>query len=129
MEACGIDESPRFLVRDRDAVYGETFTRKAAALGIVEVPAAARSPWQNPYAERVIGSIRRECLDHRVILGERHLRRLLRGYAEYYHRARTHLSLLKDTPAGRPAQHSTQGRVMALEHLGGLHHEYVRLAA
>lgn len=129
LEACGVDQYPRFLVRDRDAVYGRVFTQKAAALGIVEVPPAVCSPWQNPYAERVIGSIRRECLDHVVVLGERQLKGLLRGYVEYYHRARTHLSVEKDAPEGRPVQPIGNGTVVELSHLGGLHHEYVRSAA
>lgn len=129
LEACGLDDAPRYLVRDRDAIYGQSFRRQADALGIKEVLTAAQSPWQNPYAERVIGSIRRECLDHDIILGEGHLKRLLSSYFDYYARARTHLSLGKDTPNGRPVQPPEQGRVIELEHVGGLHHEYARLAA
>ena len=94
-----MDESPRYLVRDRYAIYGKAFRRQVAALGIEEVVIARQSPWQNLYAERVIGSIRRECVDHVVILGERHLRRLLSGYADYYDRVRTHLSLMKASEA------------------------------
>jgi len=101
LEACGFDEEPRYLLRDRDAIYGEEFRRQAAALMIKEVMTAARSPWQNPYAERVIGSIRRECLDHMIILSERHLKRVLSSYLAYYHGARTHLALAKDAPEGR----------------------------
>ena len=129
LEACGTDNAPRFLVRDRDAIYGETFRRQVAALNIHEVPSAPRSPWQNAYAERVIGSIRRECLDHMIVLGEHHLRRILRSYVDYYNETRTHLSLDKDTPEGRPIQRPDQGKVIELKHLGGLHHEYVRRAA
>ena len=99
-----MDETPRYLLRDRDAIYGEAFHRQAAALRIKEVTTAPRSPWQNPYAERVIGSIRRECLDHVIILGELHLKRILTSYVAYYHDARTHLSLTKDAPAGRVVQ-------------------------
>ncbi len=98
LEACGLDEEPRYLLRDRDAIYGLDFRRQAAVLDIKEVVTAARSPWQNPYAERVIGSIRRECLDHIIILNERHLKRVLSSYVTYYHGARTHLSLAKDAP-------------------------------
>jgi transposase InsO family protein len=104
IEACGLNEEPRYLLRDRDAIYGEAFHRQTAALGIKEVTTAPRSPWQNPYAERVIGSIRRECLDHMIILGERHLKRILSSYLDYYHSARTHLSLEKDAPDGRVVQ-------------------------
>jgi len=129
LEACGTDDAPRFLVRDRDAIYGETFRRQVIALKIQEVPTAPRSPWQNAYAERVIGSIRRECLNHMIVLGERHLRRILRSYVDYYNSTRTHLSLDKDTPKGRPIQRPNQGKVIELKHVGGLHHEYVRRAA
>jgi transposase InsO family protein len=94
-------------------------------MGIRDRPTAPRSPWQNAYAERLIGSIRREMLDHVVVFGERHLRHLLQSYLAYYNEARTHLSLNKDTPIPRAAQ--TVGRIMAKPHLGGLHHEYVRI--
>ncbi len=129
LEACGPDEVPRYLLRDRDAIYGEEFRRQAAALEIEEVTTARQSPWQNPYAERVIGSIRRECLDHMIILGELHLKRILASYDDYYHKVRTHLSLEKDAPNSRPIQSPEQGRVVELERVGGLHHEYVRMAA
>lgn len=129
LEGCRASEEPRYLIRDRDAIYGEAFHRQAAALEITEVPTAPRSPWQNPYAERVIGSIRRECLDHVIVLGERHLRRLLRSYAHYYHNARTHLSLRKDTPYGRPIQRPVLGQIVEVPRVGGLHNEYTRMAA
>ena len=129
LEACGLDGEPRYLLRDRDAIYGEEFRRQAAALGINEVTTAPRSPWQNPYAERVIGSIRRECLDHMIILGERHLKRILSSYVDYYHSARTHLSLEKDSPDGRVVQPIEKGRVVELKRVGGLHHLYARMAA
>lgn len=129
VEACGIDEQPGYLVRDRDAIYGRVFRRQAKALGIKEVPTAPRSPWQNSYAERVIGSIRRECVDHVVIVGDRHLRQILKRYVDYYHRSRTHLSLGKDAPAGRRVQAPEEGRVIEFPRVGGLHHEYVRMAA
>lgn len=129
LEACGTDDAPRFLVRDRDAIYGETFRRQATALEIQEVLTAPRSPWQNAYAERVIGSIRRECLNHMIVLGERHLRRILRSHMDYYNQTRTHLSLDQDAPEERPLQPPDQGKVFQLKCVGGLHHEYVRRAA
>lgn len=129
LEACGIDETPRYLLRDRDRTYGNAFSRQARALAIDEVVTAPRSPWQNPYAERVIGSIRRECLDHVIVLGERHLKRVLSSYIDYYHGVRTHLSLDKDAPARRPIRSSEQGKVFEFPRAGGLHHEYTRMAA
>ena len=98
-------------------------------MGIDEVISAPSSPWQNPYAERVIGSIRRECLDHVIVLGERHLRRILTAYIAYYHGARTHLSLAKDAPTPRRVQDVTEGDVIAFPEVGGLHHRYERRAA
>ena len=103
-EAFPWDTAPRHVIRDRDSVYGGVFRARILAMGIEEVVTAPRSPWQNPFAERVIGSIRRECLDHVVVLNERHLRRILASYLAYYHRSRTHLSLGKDAPDGRPVQ-------------------------
>ena len=120
---------PRFLVRDRDGIYGVRFRRTLDVLGIEEVVTAARSPWQNAYAERLIGSLRRECLDHIVILGEIHLLRILAGYFEYYNRARCHLSLAGDAPEPRPEQGPELGRVVELAEVGGLHHRYERDAA
>jgi transposase InsO family protein len=98
-------------------------------MGITEVITALRSPWQNACVERVIGSIRRECLDHIVIFNERHLRRVLSCYVDYYHRTRTHLSLDKDCPASRPVQPPASGNVISFPRVGGLHHRYERLAA
>ena len=129
VEAFPWDTAPRYLLRDRDRIYGDYFTRRVEGMSIDEVLAAPRSPWQNPYVERVIGSIRRECLDHVIVLGERHLRRILCSYVRYYHTARTHLSLHKDAPDHRSVQPSHTGTVVALPHVGGLHHQYVRLAA
>jgi len=129
LEACGLNEEPRYLLRDRDAIYGEAFHRQTTALGIKEVTTAPQSPWQNPNAERVIGSIRRECVDHMIILGERHLQRILSSYLDYYHSARTHLSLEKDAPDGRVVQPIEKGRVVELKRVGGLHHLYARVAA
>ena len=128
VEAFPFDTAPRYLLRDRDAVYGERFRRRVTSLGIEEVLTAPRSPWQNPYAERLIGSIRRECLDHVIVINERHLKRLLSSYFTYYHRARTHLSLDKQSPDPRPVQPPDHGKVIAFPQVGGLHHEYRRAA-
>jgi transposase InsO family protein len=124
-EAFGWREAPRYLIRDRDCAYDETFIRRLRAIGIRDRPTSPRSPWQNGYAERLIGSIRRECLDHVVVFGERHLRHLLQSYQSYYNEARTHLSLQKDAPV--PRQKQSVGRVLSLPILGGLHHRYVRV--
>jgi transposase InsO family protein len=123
------DTAPRYMLRDRDGIYGPYFKRRVAGLDIEQVPTAPRSPWQSPYVERVIGSIRRECLDHVIFLDERHLRRILREYVDYYHSCRTHLSLEKDAPEQRPVQWPSMGRVTAIPKVGGLHHYYSRLAA
>ena len=124
-EAFPWDQAPKHLIRDRDASYGAVFKRRLATLAIRDHPTAPRSPWQNGYVERVIGSIRRECLDHTIIFGEAHLRRTLRSYAHYYNRARTHLSLAKDSPIHRPVQR--KGVISKRPHLSGLHHEYARM--
>ena len=123
------DTAPKWLHRDRDSVYGESFRRRVASLGIAEVVSAPASPWQNPYVERVIGSIRRECLDHMIVLNARHLRRILTIYSRYYHRSRTHLGLEKDAPDPRPVSPPSEGPIIALPEVGGLHHRYERLAA
>jgi putative transposase len=129
IEAFPEDTAPRWLLRDRDAIYGELFQRRVASMGIGEVVSSPSSPWQNPYAERLIGSIRRECLDHVIVLGERHLRHLLTTYLTYYHGARTHLALEKDAPTPRRVQTPTEGPVIAFPEVGGLHHRYERRAA
>lgn len=124
-EAFPWDTAPRHMIRDRQGCYGIVFRRRLDAMGIRDHPTAPRSPWQNGYVERVIGSIRRECLDHTIIFGESHLRRTLRSYADYYNRARTHLSLAKDAPFHRSIQR--HGEIISRPHLGGLHHEYARM--
>ena len=124
-EACGWEAAPGHMVRDRDSAYGAAYLRRVRAMGIRDRPTAPRSPWQNAYAERLIGSIRRDVLDHVVVLGERHLRQLLLSYMTYYNEARTHLSLNKDAPISRATQ--SIGRIIAKPHLGGLHHQYVRI--
>ena len=128
-EAFPWDTAPRYLLRDRDASYGWEFRSRVEAMSITEVITAPRSPWQNAYVERVIGSIRRECLDHIVIFNERHLRRVLSSYVDYYQRSRTHLSLDKDCPDPRPITPRPNGKVIAIPQVNGLHHRYERLAA
>lgn len=128
-EAIGIDVAPKYLIRDRDAKFGECFRRQIQSAGLKEVLTAPGSPWQNAYSERVIGTIRRECLDHTIILGERHLRRIVRRYADYYYNVRTHLSLAKDAPTSRPVQPPSRGAIVSRRHCGGMHHEYYRVAA
>jgi putative transposase len=128
-EAFPWDSAPRYLLRDRDAAYGQTFRKRIAAMRIEEVVTAPRSPWQNAYVERVIGSIHRECLDHILIVNERHLRRVLAAYITYYHQSRTHLSLDKDCPEPRPIQPPATGTIIAIPQVGGLHHRYERVAA
>jgi transposase InsO family protein len=128
-EAFPWDTAPRYLLRDRDASFGSDFRSRVEAMGITEVITAPRSPWQNAYVERVIGSIRRECLDHILIFNERHLRRVLSSYVDYYHRTRTHLSLDKDCPDPRSIMPPRIGKVIAIAQVGGLHHRYERLAA
>src|SRR2546427_26220 len=123
------DSAPSYLLRDRDQVYGEQFRHRVKGMRIEEVLTAPHSPWQNPFAERLIGSIRPECLNHVLVLGERHLRRTLTRYFAYYHRARTHLSLDKDAPDGRPIEPPELGTVLPIPEDGGLHHRYVRRAA
>ena len=129
VEAFPWDDAPRYLLRDRDGIYGAGFRKRVHGLGIQEVLAAARSPWQNPYVERVIGTIRRECLDHVVVLNERHLKRVLTDYFRYYHKWRTHRSLEMDAPDGRAVQERDVGGVVELPEVGGLHHHYERQAA
>jgi putative transposase len=128
-EAFPWDTAPRYLLRDRDASYGQVFRSRLQAMGIKEVVTAARSPWQNAYVERIIGSVRRACLDHVIIFGERHLRGVLSSYFQYYHKTRTHLSLAKDCPESRPVHPPTSGKIIAFPQVGGLHHRYERRAA
>jgi putative transposase len=128
-EAFPSEQVPRYLLRDRDGIFGAGFTKEVRDLGIEEVLSAPRSPWQRAYIERVIGSIRRECIDHVIVLNEASLYRLLKSYTAYYHETRTHLSLEKDTPATRSVQSPDLGPVVALPQVGGLHHRYERRAA
>jgi transposase InsO family protein len=123
-EAFPWDGAPGYMIRDRDRIYGTIVTRRLRAMGIRDKPAAPASPWQNGFAERLIGSIRRECLDHIVVFGQAHLRRILRSYASYYNDIRTHRSLDKDAPVSRPVQRT--GSIKSFPILGGLHHHYAR---
>ena len=125
MEAFPWNEAPRYLIRDRDRIYGAVVTNRLHAMGIRDKPTAPASPWQNGFAERLIGSIRRECVDYIVILGEAHLRRILRTYARYYNDIRTPWSLNKDAPVSCSVQRT--GNIKSRPLLGGLHHHYVRV--
>lgn len=124
-EAFPCDTAPKVLIRDRDGAYGLVFRRRLRAMGIRDRTTTPCSPWQNGHVERLIGSLRRECLDHLVILGEAHLRRVLLAYADYYNHTRTHLSLSKDTPLYRAVQRA--GLIRLAPHLGGLHHSLMRI--
>jgi hypothetical protein len=121
--------APRYLLHDRDSIYGDVFRQRVRGMAIREVLTAPRSPWQSPYAERLIGSIRRACLDHLLVFNESSLRQTLKLYFNYYHGARTHLSLEKDAPETRPVQPPEMGSVIELPEVGGLHHRYERRAA
>jgi transposase InsO family protein len=129
VEAFPWDSAPQYLIRDRDGIYRAEFSDRVQSLGIREVKTAPRSPWQNPYAERLIGTLRRDCIDHVIVLGENHLRQLLRRYLVYYHTCRTHLSLQKDSPEHRQVQLPKFGKITETPLVGGLHHRYDRLAA
>jgi hypothetical protein len=124
-EASPWKEAPHYLIRDRDQIYGAIVTRRLRAMGIRGRPTAPASPWQNGLAERLIGSIWRKCVDHFIVLGEAHLRRILRSYARYYDDIRTHRSLDNDAPVSRPVQRT--GIITSNPILGGLHRHYVRV--
>ena len=128
-EAFPWDTAPRYLLRDRDRIFGKEFVDQIKAMGIKQVLSAPRSPWQRAYVERIIGTIRRECLDHVIVFGELSLYRHLQSFVDYYHRSRTHLGLEKDSPESRPIQSADIGRVIAMPEVGGLHHRYERRAA
>ena len=129
IEAFPWDEAPRYLLRDRDRIYGDHFRQRVRNMGIEEVKTAPHSPWQNPYAERLIGSIRRECLNGMIILNEQHLKRVLHSYVAYYHHWRTHRSLEMDAPLTRPVQRPELGRIHKVAEVGGMQHHYERRAA
>ena len=117
------------MLRDRDRIFGHEFTAQVKAMGIKQVLSAPRSPWQRAYVERLIGSIRRECLDHVIVINERSLKQTLKSFSSYYHRWRTHLSLGKDAPQGRRTQTPDEGTVIEIREVGGLHHHYERRVA
>jgi putative transposase len=129
VQAFPFDNAPRYLIRDRDGVYGQMVSDTIDVLGIEQIVTAPRSPWQNGYCERVIGTIRRECLDHVIVRNEKHLRRVLKEYLVYYHRSRTHLGLGKDAPEPRMIQAQDAEPVVSELVLGGLHHRNYRRAA
>jgi putative transposase len=129
LEAFPEETAPRYLIRDRDQIYGDCFRNRLRDLGTTEVLTAPQSPGQNPFAERLVGSIRRECLDHVMVLGERHLRRILKSYVDSYLGLRTHLSLAKDAPTPRVGPGPEGGRIVEIPQVGGLHHRYERRAA
>ena len=128
VDAFSDDSAPAFLLRDRDQVYGQLFRRRVKAMGIAEVLTTPHRPWQNAFAERLIGSIRRECLNHVLALGERHLRRVLTRYFGYYQQTRIHLALAKDAPDFRQVEVPSE-KIVQLPEVGGLHHRYIRQAA
>jgi putative transposase len=121
--------APRFLLRDRDGIFGEEFRRRVASLGMEEKLIAPWSPWQNPYVKRLIGTLRREFLDHVIVIDEQHLRRVIQEYLEYYHQDRTHRSLDQDCPVSRSVETIEQGKIYEFPNVGGLHHRYQRQAA
>jgi transposase InsO family protein len=128
--ACKSNAIPRYLLRDRDALYGKRFRDSVQELGIQEIVAARQSPWQNIYVERVIGSIRSECLNHVIVVNEQHLRHILASYVQYYNKSRTHLSLDQDCPDPRLVETPADGKqIVATPEVGGLHHRYTRRAA
>ena len=128
-EAFPWESAPQYLLRDRDRIFGKDFVDQVNAMGIKQVLSAPRSPWQRAYVERVIGTIRRECLDHMIVFNERCLCRHLKLFLDYYHRSRTHLALEKDSPETRRVQPPDAGRIVAIPQVGGLHHRYERRAA
>ena len=128
-EAFPFEQIPRYLLRDRDGIFGSEFRKEAKAMAIQEVLSAPRSPWQRAYVERVIGTIRRECLDHVIVFGEAALYQHVKRFMHYYHESRTHLSLAKDAPEPRPVYPPILGPVVAIPQVGGLHHRYERRAA
>jgi transposase InsO family protein len=128
-EAFPFDQIPRYLLRDRDGIFGSDFRKDVKAMGIKEVLSAPRSPWQRAYVERVIGTIRRECLDHVIVFHAASLHRHVKSFLMYYHESRTHLSLDKDAPETRPVQTADVGRIVPIPQIGDLHHRYERRAA
>jgi putative transposase len=129
VEAVGFDTSITRLIRDRDRIYGAKFDARVNNLGVRQLRIAPRAPWQNAYAERFVGTLRRELLDHVIVLGERHLLRLVRGHMSYYNEDRPHMALEGDAPVSRAVEPPRGGRLVGLPRVGGLHHRYARKAA
>ena len=129
LEAFPDNTAPRYLIRDRDQIYGDCFRHRLSDMGTTEILTAPQSPWQNPFVERLVGSIRRECLDRIIVLGEKHLRRILKSYFDYYLGSRTHLSLANDAPTTRIVQGPQAGEIVEVPQAGGLHHRYERRTA
>jgi putative transposase len=129
VEAFPWQDPPKYLLRDRDKIHGKVFRKRVAAVGFEELLTAARSPWQNPYVERLIGTIRRDCRDHVIVVNERHLRRILSEYFHHYHRWRVHRSLEMDCPEPRKVHEVARGRVIETPEVGGLHQHYESVAA
>ena len=126
IEACPWNTEPKYLLRDHDGIYGKVFQQRIQNMGIEEIKTAPHSPWQNPYCERIIGSIRRDCLNHLIVFNQKHLKGILSNYFEYYHHDRTHLGLSKDTPFKRQVQFKPEnGILILLPRVGGLHHRYM----
>jgi transposase InsO family protein len=123
------DTAPKYLLRDRDSIYGSVFVQRVEGMSIKQKLISPRSPWQSPYVERLVGSIRRECLDHVIVFNEGQLRQILQSFIEYYHEVRPHRSLSHDSPIPRPVQLPDRGKVIELPRVGGLHHHYLRQAA
>jgi putative transposase len=123
------ENTPKYVIRDNDRIFSKMFTNRINGMGIKEVKTAFQSPWQNPYCERLIGSIRRDCLDHIIIFNEQHLQSVLKSYFEYYNQSRCHLSLDQDSPEPRAIEPQEMGKVIALPKVGGLHHHYTRKVA
>jgi transposase InsO family protein len=123
------DTAPMYLLRDRDSIYGSAFVRRVDGMGIQQKLISPHSPWQNPYVERLVGSIRRECLNRVIVFNERHLRQLLEAYFKYYHKVRPHRSLAYDSPVPRPVEAPDGGKIVEMPLVGGLHHHYLRQAA
>jgi len=127
VEAFPRETAAKYLLRDRDAIYGGAFQKRIRAIGVEQALSAPRSPWQNPFVERLIGTLRCDCRDHVVVLNERHLRSIIARYLDHYHDRRTHLSLAMDAPNPRMVHRPIWGTVVAFPELGGLHHHYDRL--
>ena len=129
VNAFPINTAPKYLLRDRDSIYGSILVQRVKGMGIEQTQTAPGSPWRNPFVERLIGSIRRECLDRIIVLNEEQLRRILTDYFDYYHRTRPHRSLSHDSPIPRPVELPDRGRILEMPQVGGLHHRYLRQAA